>query len=84
MTDTLAPSELAIYAPAPYRVDEDEIVTCPHCQLKDEIDAAFCDQCGIELTGRDDVKVGDEPPSADYAPEPYDPEPDESVICPDC
>lgn len=84
MTDTLATPALASYEPVPYRVDPDEAVTCPHCKLKDDVDASYCDQCGTELTGRDDVKVGDEAPVQDYAPEPYDPKADETVQCPDC
>src|ERR1035437_3114438 len=60
--------ELPSYEPVPYRVDADEIVTCPHCQGKDDTDASFCDQCGTCLTGRPDVKVGDNPPAQSYAP----------------
>lgn len=79
-----APDALPSYEPQPYRVDPDEDVTCPHCKLKDDTDASYCDQCGTLLVGRDDVKVGNEPPVADYAPEPYDPQPDETVQCPTC
>jgi HK97 family phage prohead protease len=76
--------ELAFYHPIPYRVDADEDVTCPHCQLKNDTDATFCDQCGTELAGRDDVTVGDSTVTEPYSPEPYDPEVDETVQCPDC
>ena len=79
-----AAGELALYHPIPYRVDEDEPVTCPHCQLKNDTDATYCDQCGTQLAGRDDVTVGGVAVNEPYAPEVYDPEPDESVQCPDC
>lgn len=81
--------ELPIYMPVPYRVDADEDVTCPHCQLKNDTDATFCDQCGTKLAGRSDIKVGgelvgDADQGTGYAPESYDPEADENVQCPDC
>lgn len=76
--------ELPFYHPIPYQVDDDEDVTCPHCQLKNDTDATFCDQCGTELAGRDDVMVGDDTVTEPYSPEPYDPEVDETVQCPIC
>lgn len=95
-----APGSLPSYQPIPYRVDLDEAVTCPHCQLKNDADASFCDQCGIELVGRLDVQpavlppniVTDEGEGTDsdpaepepYQPEPYDPQADETVQCPNC
>lgn len=98
-------AELPSYEPVPYRVDPDEAVTCPHCQLKNDNDARYCDQCGTELEGRDDVTVMVPDPDvvpdegegtdadgsatvpmvpASYAPEPYDPQADETVQCPSC
>ncbi|MCU1494800.1 MAG: primosomal replication protein [Acidimicrobiaceae bacterium] len=100
-----APAALPSYEPIPYRVDPDEAVTCPHCQLKNDDDASFCDQCGTELVGRSDVTVmvpdptivPDEGEGTDadgsatvpmvaesYAPEPYNPQADETVQCPSC
>lgn len=81
-----APSagELPIYHPIPYRVDPGEAVTCPHCQLKNDTDATFCDQCGTELAGRQDVTVGGVAVGEPYAPQSYCPEQDENVVCPDC
>lgn len=83
MTDTLgAPNAPTSYQPIPYRVDADETVTCPRCQLMNDSDASYCDQCGSELAGAT-VKVGGVTVDG-FTPEPYDPEDDETVQCPSC
>src|ERR1035437_6031036 len=93
MTDTMGsdapdplatPGDVTLYQPIPYRVDSDEPVNCPHCQRKNDTDASFCDQCGTKLAGRSDVSVGGATPLDDYAPEPYNPQADENVQCPEC
>ena len=48
------------FRPEPYVPDADETVQCPKCERMNDLDAAFCDQCGHELIGDDDVRVGAE------------------------
>lgn len=45
------------FVPAPYHQDPDEVVVCPNCGLHDDVDARFCDQCGFQLIGAEDVAV---------------------------
>ena len=45
------------FRPAPSRPDADETVGCPKCDLMNDLDAAYCDQCGHQLAGDDDVMV---------------------------
>ncbi|HWF25164.1 MAG TPA: zinc ribbon domain-containing protein [Solirubrobacteraceae bacterium] len=45
------------YEPAPYHADPDETVKCPSCEKMNDDDASFCDQCGFQLKGADDVVV---------------------------
>lgn len=45
------------FRPAPYKADPDETVQCPKCDKMNDTDAAYCDQCGHELMGDDDVIV---------------------------
>jgi hypothetical protein len=45
------------YVPEPYHEDPDETVICPSCEKHNDTDAVFCDQCGFQLKGADDVKV---------------------------
>jgi hypothetical protein len=46
------------FRPAPYKADPDETVQCPKCERMNDLDAAYCDQCGHELMGDDEVRVG--------------------------
>jgi hypothetical protein len=45
------------FRPAPYKPDADEVVTCPKCELMNDLDSVYCDQCGHQLAGDDDVMV---------------------------
>lgn len=47
----------AVYQPQPYHRDPDENVCCPGCDKYNSMDAIYCDQCGMKLAGRSDVKV---------------------------
>lgn len=55
------------YQPAPYKPDPDETVECPNCGKFDDEDAAYCDQCGFQLEGSEDI--GGEADSAAHAVE---------------
>jgi ATP-dependent protease ClpP protease subunit len=44
------------YKPVPYRREASETVQCPSCSKFNDVDAAYCDQCGVKLTGRSDVE----------------------------
>ncbi len=44
------------YQPRPYHADPDETVICPNCGKHNDVDAAYCDQCGFELKGADNVR----------------------------
>jgi len=46
------------FRPAPYKPDPDETVQCPKCERMNDTDSAYCDQCGHELAGDEDVRVG--------------------------
>ena len=46
------------FRPEPYSPDADETVQCPKCERMNDVDAAYCDQCGHELMGDDKVRVG--------------------------
>jgi len=43
------------YEPNPYQADPDETIQCPVCGKMNDLDASYCDQCGVKLEGRDDV-----------------------------
>ena len=59
------------FRPAQYSADADETVGCPECESMNDLDAAYCDQCGHMLAGDPDVTVdgvpvgGDDDDSAD-------------------
>ena len=73
------------FRPAPYQADADETVQCPDCQLMNDLDSAYCDQCGHELAGDDDVTVDGKPADlGGFRPMPYHPDADETVGCPKC
>jgi ATP-dependent protease ClpP protease subunit len=44
------------YKPVPYQRKPDETVQCPSCKKFNDTDAAWCDQCGSKLGGRNDVE----------------------------
>ncbi len=44
------------YDPKPYHADPDETVICPNCGKHNDVDAAYCDQCGFKLKGADNVQ----------------------------
>lgn len=50
------PVPAAPFEPTPYEVDADEVVVCPECGMRNDTDAAYCDQCGVKLAGRTDVE----------------------------
>lgn len=56
------------YEPEPYSPDADETVVCPGCSKLNSPDAQFCDQCGFQLAGADDVQTDGAPPAEDAAP----------------
>jgi|SRR5215471_3528370 len=44
------------YQPAPYQPDPDETIECPQCGKMNDPHARYCDQCGYELAGSEDVE----------------------------
>ena len=45
------------FRPTAYSPDPDETVQCPKCGSMNDTDAAYCDQCGHQMVGDDDVIV---------------------------
>jgi len=76
------------FEPAPYVPQPDETVQCPKCQLMNEPDASYCDQCGEKLVGNSDVAApapagGPDNAGGDGAPAPPPPPmPDASAAAP--
>lgn len=72
------------YAPVAYE-RQDETVGCPNCNLFNDPDASYCDQCGQMLAGREDVGGSDGSQDGEpYDPIPYRRDPGENVQCPEC
>lgn len=53
------------FEPETYAPEADELVSCPECGAGNEPDSRYCDQCGLQLEGRDDISVGDQNPVAE-------------------
>jgi len=49
------------FRPTDYKADSDETVQCPKCERMNDMDAAYCDQCGHELMGDDEVIIDGKP-----------------------
>lgn len=76
-TNTVDPTPVTVPAPAPvsgayqpqpYEREDWENVQCPVCGKYNDDDAQYCGQCGVMLTGRDDVHGAPSEPDGDEGP----------------